>query len=59
MKHGKLIGLQTSAERLARVAAAAYDAATAPQTAPSGSISLDNADGTRTIIGPLGAHSPA
>lgn len=52
MKHGKLIGLQTDAERLARVAVAAYDAATAPQTAPSGSISLDNADGTRTIIGP-------
>ena len=52
MKHSKLIGLQTSAERLARVAVAAYDAATAPQTAPSGSISLDNADGTRTIIGP-------
>lgn len=52
MKHGKLIGLQTSAERLARVAVAAYDAATAPQTAPSGSISLDNADGTRTVIGP-------
>ena len=52
MKHGKLIGLQTDAERLARVAAAAYDAATAPQTAPSGSISIDNADGTHTIIGP-------
>ena len=52
MKHGKLIGLQTDAERLARVAVAAYDAATAPQTAPSGSISLDNADGTRTVIGP-------
>ena len=52
MKHGKLIGLQTSAERLARVAVAAYDAAMAPQTAPSGSISLDNADGTRTVIGP-------
>lgn len=52
MKHGKLLGLQTDAERLARVAVAAYDAATAPQTAPSGSISLDNADGTKTIIGP-------
>lgn len=52
MKHGKLIGLQTNAERLARVAAAAYDAATAPQTAPSGSISVDNGDGTHTIIGP-------
>lgn len=52
MKHGKLIGLQTYVERLARVAAAAYDAATAPQTAPSGSISIDNADGTHTIIGP-------
>lgn len=52
MKHGKLIGLQTYVERLTRVAAAAYDAAMAPQTAPSGSISIDNADGTHTIIGP-------
>lgn len=52
MKHGKLIGLQTDAERLARMAVAAYDAATAPQTAPSGSISIDNGDGTHTIIGP-------
>ena len=52
MKHSKLIGFQTPAERIARVAGAAYDAATAPQTAPSGSISVDNADGTHTIIGP-------
>ena len=52
MKHRKLIGFQTPADRIARVAGAAYDAATAPQTAPSGSISIDNADGTHTIIGP-------
>ena len=52
MKHSKLIGLQTPLERMARLAGSAYDAATAPQTAPSGSISFDNVDGTRTIIGP-------
>lgn len=52
MRHTKLDGLMTPVERIARVAASAYDAATAPQTAPSGSISIDNADGTHTIIGP-------
>lgn len=52
MRHSKLMGLMTPIERIGRVAANAYDAATAPQTAPSGSISLDNADGTKTIIGP-------
>lgn len=52
MQHSKLIGFQTAVERIARVAGAAYDIASRPQTAPSGSISYDNADGTRTIIGP-------
>ena len=52
MQHSKLIGFQTPVERIARVAGAAYDLASRPQTAPSGSISFDNADGTRTIIGP-------
>lgn len=52
MKHSKLIGLQAPLERMVRLAGAAYDAATAPQTAPSGSISVDNSDGTRTVIGP-------
>ena len=52
MQHSKLVGLQDPAERIANVAVAAYDAATAPQTSPSGSVSYDNGDGTRTIIGP-------
>ncbi len=52
MRHTKLEGLMTPIERLGRVSAAAYDAATRPRTAPSGTISYDNADGTKTIIGP-------
>lgn len=52
MRHTKLEGLMTPIERLGRVSAATYDAATRPRTAPSGTISYDNADGTRTIIGP-------
>ena len=52
MRHTKLEGLMTPIERLGRVSAASYDAATRPRTAPSGTISYDNADGTRTVIGP-------
>ena len=52
MRHTKLEGLMTPIERLGRVTAAAHDAATRPRTAPSGTISYDNADGTRTVIGP-------
>lgn len=52
MRHTKLEGLMTPIERLGRVSAATYDAATRPRTAPSGTISYDNADGTRTVIGP-------
>lgn len=51
MIHEKLDGLMTPVEKIARVANAGLIAATTPQTAPSGAISLDNADGTRTIIG--------
>lgn len=51
MEHRKLDALMTPVERIARVAAAGVNLAKAPQTAPSGAISLDNADGTRTIIG--------
>lgn len=56
MQHSKLIGFQTPVERIARAAGAAYDLASRPQTAPSGSISYDNADGTRTIIGPASGY---
>lgn len=52
MRHTKLDGLMTPVERIARVAASAYDAATAPATAPSGTIAVSNLDGTHTIIGP-------
>ena len=51
MIHEKLDGLMTPMEKMARVSMAGLAAATSPQTAPSGAISLDNADGTRTIIG--------
>ena len=51
MEHRKLDALMTPMERIARVAAAGVSASRAQQTSPSGAISLDNADGTRTIIG--------
>ena len=51
MEHRKLDALMTPVERIARVAAAGVRLAQSEQTAPSGAISLDNADGTRTIIG--------
>lgn len=52
MMHTKICGLMGDAERVARVAAAAYDMASLPSTAPSGTASYDNGDGTRTVIGP-------
>lgn len=52
MMHTKLCGLMGDAERVARVAVAAYDLASLPSTAPSGTASYDNGDGTRTVIGP-------
>lgn len=52
MIHTRLEGLIGDAERIARVAVAAYDLASLPSTAPSGMASYDNGDGTRTVIGP-------
>lgn len=52
MIHTRLGGLVGDAERIARVAVAAYDMASLPATAPSGTASYDNGDGTRTVIGP-------
>jgi hypothetical protein len=52
MIHTRLEGLVGDAERIARVAVAAYDLASLPSTAPSGTASYDNGDGTRTVIGP-------
>ena len=52
MMHTKLCGLMGDAERVARVAVAAYDLASLPSTAPSGTASYDNGDGPRTVIGP-------
>lgn len=51
MEHRKLAALMSPMERIARVAAAGVSSSRAQQTSPSGAISLDNADGTRTIIG--------
>lgn len=51
MEHRKLDALMSPMERIARVAVAGVSASRAQQTSPSGAISLDNADGTRTIIG--------
>lgn len=55
MIHEKMAGLMSPAERLARVASAAYRTAASGQTAPSGSVSVTNADGTRTVIGAANA----
>jgi hypothetical protein len=52
MIHTRLEGLVGDTERIARVAVAAYDLASLTSTAPSGTASYDNGDGTRTVIGP-------
>lgn len=52
MIHEKLPGLMSPIEKVARVAGSASDAARSLDTRPSGSVSYDNADGTRTVIGP-------
>ena len=53
MRHGKLTGLMSPAELMARVAADARDVAHGMRTRQSGSISVYNSDGTRTVMGPL------
>lgn len=51
MKHTKLVGLQTPVEQMANVAANAAQAARETTTRTSGVISVDNSDGTKTILG--------
>lgn len=51
MIHRKARSLMTPAEVMARVAATALTQTAAQQTGPSGSISVPNSDGTRTVIG--------
>ena len=53
MRHGKLTGLMSTAELMARVAADARSAAYGARTRQSGTISVRNSDGTRTLMGPL------
>ena len=50
--HRKAVALMEPMEAMARLAARAQSRAEAVQTRASGSASWDNADGTRTIIGP-------
>lgn len=51
MKHTKLAGLQSPVEQMANVAANAAQAARETTTRTSGVISVDNSDGTKTILG--------
>ena len=50
--HRKAVALMDPMEAVARLAARAGERAESAQTRASGSASFDNADGTRTIIGP-------
>lgn len=50
--HRKAVALMEPMEAMARLAARAQSRAEAAQTRASGSASYDNADGTRTVIGP-------
>jgi hypothetical protein len=50
--HRKAVALMEPMEAMARLAARAQSRAEAAQTRASGSASWDNADGTRTVIGP-------
>lgn len=51
MKHTKLVGLQSPVEQMANVAANAAQVARETTTRTSGVISVDNSDGTKTILG--------
>ena len=50
--HRKAVALMDPIEAVARLAASAQARAESAQTRASGSASFDNADGTKTIIGP-------
>ena len=51
MRHVKLPGLMTPAERMARAAASAGDIARRALTRKSGTVVVQNDDGTKTVIG--------
>ena len=51
MRHIKLPGLMSREELISARVGSAHDLAEAAMTAPTGSISVSNADGTRTVIG--------
>ncbi len=51
MRHVKLPGLMTPAERMARVAASASDVARRALTRKSGTVVVQNDDGTKTVLG--------
>lgn len=51
MRHTKLTGLQSVAERLAQEALGAREGARGAATAPIGPVSVLNQDGTRTVMG--------
>ena len=51
MRHVKLPGLMTPAERMARVAASASDVARRALTRKSGTVVVQSGDGTKTVLG--------
>lgn len=51
MIHRKLTGLMSDDEVLSRTASRAMETAESAKTSPSGSISVTNSDGTRTVLG--------
>lgn len=55
MIHRKLTGLMSDDEKLLRTASYAMDTAESAKTSPSGSISVTNSDGTRTVLGAVNA----
>lgn len=57
MIHTKMAGLTSGIERVAKTVVSTADQVRRVTTAPSGSASYDNADGTRTIIGPQSGTS--
>lgn len=59
MKHSKLGGLMTPLEKIANVASSAAQSAREATTRQSGTISIPNADGTRSILGALSSSTVA
>lgn len=51
MRHEKLDGIKTPFEKILSAVSSVHDVAASSLTTPTGSVSFDNSDGTRTIIG--------